>query len=145
MLTSLYPCTLLTVPLAGKAGGDCSESRRCEDANAECRNNKCECKQGYTAEHTDLTCSKQTQLSYQLMDVHALLTPSFPWCHLKTTHKNGKFKTPKPFCFCFLHWHVKGSPSKCIESKIDVIGPENILSAGSSVHHSARIFYRLEH
>ena len=27
---------------------------------------------------------------------------------------------------------MKGSPSKCIESKIDVIGPENILFAGSS-------------
>ena len=33
---------------------------------------------------------------------------------------------------------MEGSPSNCIELKIDVTGPENILFRGASVHHSAR-------
>ena len=39
---------------------------------------------------------------------------------------------------------MKGSPSKCVPLKIDVIGPEIILFAGSSVHLSAQKFYRLK-
>ena len=38
---------------------------------------------------------------------------------------------------------MKGSPSKRIELKIHVIGPEDILLAGSSVPHSAQRCYRL--
>ena len=29
------------------------------------------------------------------------LTPSLPRCHLKTTDKNARFETLKPFCFLF--------------------------------------------
>ena len=29
------------------------------------------------------------------------LTPSLPWCHLKTTNKNAKFKTLQPLNFVF--------------------------------------------
>ena len=29
------------------------------------------------------------------------LTPSLPWCHLKTTNKSAKFETLKPFSFLF--------------------------------------------
>ena len=29
------------------------------------------------------------------------LTPSLPWCHLKTTIKSVKFETLQPFCFLF--------------------------------------------
>ena len=47
------------------------------------------------------------------------------------------------FFFFFLHWQVKGFLSKCTALKIDVIRPENILFAGSSVHLLARTFYRL--
>ena len=32
---------------------------------------------------------------------YLLLTPSMPWCHLKTTNKSMKFETLKPFCFLF--------------------------------------------
>jgi len=53
------------------------------------------------------------------------------------THKSAKFETFKPFCFSFLRWHVKGSPSKHIALKTDVREQENTLFAGSSVHHSA--------
>ena len=31
----------------------------------------------------------------------ALLTPSLPWCHLKTTNKSAKSETLKPFCLLF--------------------------------------------
>ena len=31
----------------------------------------------------------------------ALLTPSLPWCHLKTTMKSAKFETLQPFCLLF--------------------------------------------
>ena len=47
------------------------------------------------------------------------------------------------FVFCLSHWYVKGFLSKRIALKIDVIGPENKLFAGASLHHSARKFYRL--
>jgi len=38
---------------------------------------------------------------------------------------------------------VKGFSSDCIALKVDVIEPENILFAGTSLHHSAWKFYRL--
>ena len=53
----------------------------------------------------------------------SLLTLSLPRCHLKTTHNSEQFETRKPFW----HWHVKGSPSKRIALKINVIGLENML------------------
>ena len=31
----------------------------------------------------------------------SLLTPSLPWCHLKTTNKSAKFEILKPFRFIF--------------------------------------------
>ena len=37
----------------------------------------------------------------------------------------------------FSHWHVKGFSSKCLALKIDVTGPENILFASVSAHHSS--------
>ena len=40
---------------------------------------------------------------------------------------------------------MKGSPSKLIALKTDVIGPENVLFAGASVRLLARRFYRLGH
>ena len=54
----------------------------------------------------------------------------------------------KPFFFSFLfsHWHVKGFSSKfslSFSESRSVIGPENILFAGASLHHSARKFYML--
>ena len=54
------------------------------------------------------------------------LTPSLPWFHWKSTHKSVKFETLKSFCLLFSHWHVKGSPSKRTELKINVTGLENI-------------------
>ena len=53
----------------------------------------------------------------------SLLTLSLPRCHLETTHNSKQFETRKPFW----HWHVKGSPSKRIALKINVIGLENML------------------
>ena len=38
---------------------------------------------------------------------------------------------------------MKGFSSRLKALKVDVIGPENILFAGESVHLSARTFYRL--
>ena len=32
---------------------------------------------------------------------HSDLTPSLPWCHLKTTNKNAKFETLDCFCLIF--------------------------------------------
>ena len=52
---------------------------------------------------------------------YRILTPSLPWCHLKTTNKTAKLKCHKPFRLLFLHWHVKGSPSKCRALKVDVL------------------------
>ena len=72
----------------------------------------------------------------------ALLTPSLPGCHLKMANKSAKFKTLMLFC-SFSPWHVTGLSSKRIASKVDVIGPENVLCAGTSVDLSARKFNRL--
>ena len=72
-----------------------------------------------------------------------LLTPSLPWCHVKTTNKRAKFQTLKPFCFLFSRWYVKEFSSTRIALKIDAIGPENVLFGGVSVCHSARKFYKL--
>ena len=67
------------------------------------------------------------------------LTPSLPWCHLKTTHKSAKFKPLSLFLFLYFlggQSYVKGSPSKSVELEIDVIGPENILFACRRVRAS---------
>jgi len=48
------------------------------------------------------------------------LTPSLPWCHLKTTNKRAKFETFEPFCLLFT-WHVKGFSSKCSALEADVL------------------------
>ena len=70
------------------------------------------------------------------------LTPSLPRCHLKATNKTGKSESI--LCLLFgTGMSVEGFSSKRIALKIDVIGPENILFAGASVHLSAGKFYRL--
>ena len=51
------------------------------------------------------------------------LTPSLPWCHLKTTSKCAKLKTFKPFVSLFA-LHVKGLWSQRIQLKAGVTGPE---------------------
>ena len=33
------------------------------------------------------------------INISLLLTPSLPWCNLKTTNKSAKFETVMPFCF----------------------------------------------
>ena len=43
----------------------------------------------------------------------------------------------------FSYWHVEERSSQHTALKVDVIGPENILFAGTSLHLSARKFYRL--
>ena len=55
------------------------------------------------------------------------------------TSKSVKFETLSSFS----HWHVKRFSSKGIALKVDVIGLENILCAGTSMHLSAWKFYRL--
>ena len=70
------------------------------------------------------------------------LTPSLPWCYLKTTNKCAQFETLKLFLSYFLHFHVKGFSSKHIALNRDVTGAENVLSAGASVHLSAWKLYR---
>ena len=50
---------------------------------------------------------------------------------------------PSAFLCSFSHWHVKRSSLKRIALKVDVIGQENLLFAGVSVHLSAQKFYRL--
>ena len=73
----------------------------------------------------------------------SLLTPSLPWCHLKTTNKSAKFEILTSFCCCFaLACERLCIKTHGIESRW-VTGPENILFAGASVHLSARTFYRL--
>ena len=71
-----------------------------------------------------------------------ILQASLP-CHFKTTHKSAKFETLKPLCLLF-HTGMRkdfikmdSSESRCVER------PENILSAGASLHLSAWKFYRL--
>ena len=59
------------------------------------------------------------------------------------TNKSAKFETLNCFCLLFLHCHVKGFSLNHIALKVDVIGPENILFAGASMHLSAQKFYRL--
>ena len=54
--------------------------------------------------------------------------------------KSAKFETFnfKLFCLRFCPGTcMKGSPLKCTALKIDVIGPENLLFARVSMHHSA--------
>ena len=59
------------------------------------------------------------------------LTPSLPWCHLKTTSNSEKFQTLKPFCFLFFALARERTFIKThsIESRW-VIGPENITVCG---------------
>ena len=83
-----------------------------------------------------------------LIQLDWALTPSLPWCHLKTIHKSAQFETLKLFsflffCLFFLHLHVKGFSSKRTALKVGVAGPENVLFGGASVHLLARKFYRL--
>ena len=59
---------------------------------------------------------------------------------LETTNKRAKFETLKTL---FVFFFVKGFSPKRTALIIDVTGPENILPAGTSVHLSARKFYRL--
>ena len=73
----------------------------------------------------------------------AILTPSLPWCHLKTTSKSVKFETFVKKIVSFSHWHVKGLLSQCIAFKVAVTGLEDILFAGTSLRLSAWTFYRL--
>ena len=65
------------------------------------------------------------------------LTPSLPWCHLKTTSKSTKFQNPAFLAFFFATACERVLiKTHSIESRY-VIGPENILSAGVCVHLSA--------
>ena len=59
------------------------------------------------------------------------------------TSKSVKFETLNCFCLYFSHCHVKGFSSKLKALKVDVMGAENILFAGASLHLSARKYYRL--
>ena len=48
-------------------------------------------------------CHRKTVFQFQFVykTIHLSLTPSLPWCHLKTTNKSVKSETLKPFCFRF--------------------------------------------
>ena len=63
-----------------------------------------------------------------------VLTPSLPSSHLKSTNKSAKFETKRLFVFFFLYWHVEGFSSKRIALKVDVVGPENVPFACTSLH-----------
>ena len=67
------------------------------------------------------------------------LTPSLPWCYLKMTVQNCK-----PFIFFFFVLVCARIFIKMhsIERR-HVMGPENLLFTGGSVHLSARKLYRL--
>ena len=47
------------------------------------------------------------------------------------------------YYYYFSPCHVKEFSSKSIKLEVDVIGLENVLFAGASVHLSARKFYKL--
>ena len=58
------------------------------------------------------------------------LTPSLPWCHLKTTSKSAKFETLKASRFHTNTWkdffyQMHSAESRCVKT---VIGPKNVLS-----------------
>ena len=61
------------------------------------------------------------------------LTPSLPICQLKTTNKCAKFETCNCFCLIF-HIDKWKDFHRNTPLKVDVIGMENILFAGVSVH-----------
>ena len=71
------------------------------------------------------------------------LHSSLSWCHLKTTNNSAEFKTSSLFVFFFalacerIFIKMHSAESRC------VVGPENILFAGVSVHLSDQKFYRL--
>ena len=69
------------------------------------------------------------------------INPFTAMMSLENGHRkiNAKFVT----LFSFSRGHVERLPSiKRRALKVDVIGPENIMFAGASVHLLARIFYR---
>ena len=72
-----------------------------------------------------------------------VLTPSLPWCHVKTANRSRKFEIIKPFYVFFAlacEWiFIK---THAIEIRF-VIGPGNMPFSGTYVHFSARKFYRL--
>ena len=62
-------------------------------------------------------------------------------CQDVTSKRPTKEQNSKPLTVLssFSHWHVQGFYfTKSRALKVDVIGPENILFAGASVHLSAR-------
>ena len=72
-----------------------------------------------------------------------MLNPFTAMMSFENFNKCAKFETFKRFCLLYLHWHVKVFSLKCTALKVDVIGPENIMFAGTSVQFSAPKFYRL--
>ena len=63
-----------------------------------------------------------------------VLTPSLPWCHLKTARKSAKFETLKPFSwvFVFLTGMWKDSSKRLALKTRCVRGPENMLFTSAS-------------
>jgi len=76
----------------------------------------------------------------------SLLTPSLPWCHLKTTNKSAKSETVQHFCLLFRIWHVNGFSSDhtalkadvlldrkiyCLQARPCIFQPENVTGRGS--------------
>ena len=82
------------------------------------------------------------RISSDGVSTRRILTPSLPWCRLKTTNTNLK---PLSFLPSFSHRHVKGFLSKRIYSTESrcAIGPASKLFEGTCVQLSARIFYML--
>ena len=74
---------------------------------------------------------------------NVLLTPSLPWCHLKTTNKSRKFEVLKPFCMFFaLACERILIKTHTIEIRF-VIGAGNALFSGAYLHCSAWKLYVL--
>ena len=70
----------------------------------------------------NVTASLENRRSVRTTYVRPL-TPSLPWCHLKTTNEIAKFETFEPLCLSsFLA--VKGFSSIREALKVDVMGPE---------------------
>ena len=74
---------------------------------------------------------------------HAVLTLSLP-CHLKTTNKRENLEPLSLFCLLFFTLAYERIFTRlCSIENICVVGPENMLFAGTSLHHSAQKFYGL--
>ena len=72
-----------------------------------------------------------------------MITPSLSWYHLKMANKSAKLETLSLFVLFFaLACERTVIKAHSIESRC-IIGPENILFVGTSVHLSARKSYRL--